>query len=63
MHKPPPFTNLLLTLRPEAPDLNTSRKEKICQGLGRLYKFKNIPFNMPRYRSIEKLPFISLERS
>ena len=38
-----------------------SRKARVCYDLARYYKWKNIPFEMPRYRQIEKLPFIPLE--
>ena len=37
------------------------RKERISHDLARYYKWKGIPFEKPRYRKIEKLPFIPLE--
>ncbi len=38
-----------------------SRKERIVWELIRFYKWKNIPFNPPHYRPVDKLPFIPLE--
>jgi integrase len=38
-----------------------NRKRKLVEDLARFYKFKNIPFNKPRYRKVEKVPFIPLE--
>jgi integrase len=38
-----------------------SRKQRISWDLFRFYRWKNIPFEMPRYRQVEKLPFIPLE--
>ena len=42
-------------------NVSVNRKEKICQGLARFYRSKGIPFVMPRYNRIQKLPFIPLE--
>jgi len=41
--------------------LGESRKEKLSDDLARFYRYKNIPFDKPRYRGVEKLPFIPLE--
>jgi integrase/recombinase XerD len=38
-----------------------SRKQRISWDLARFYKWKGVPFEMPRYRQVEKLPFIPLE--
>jgi integrase len=38
-----------------------SRKRKLVEDLVRFYKFKNIPFDKPRYKKIERVPFIPLE--
>jgi len=37
------------------------RKRKLVEDLSRFYKFKNIPFDRPRYKKTEKIPFIPLE--
>ena len=39
-----------------------ARKEKLTDDLARFYRFKNIPFNRPRYQRVEKLSFIPLKR-
>jgi hypothetical protein len=41
--------------------VSVGRKEKICQDLARLYKLKKIPFQMPRYRRVDSLPFVPQE--
>ncbi len=41
--------------------VSEGRKERVSNDLTRFYKFKGIPFEKPRYRKIEKLPFIPLE--
>jgi len=38
-----------------------SRKRKLVEDLARFYRFKNIPFDRPRYKRIDKIPFIPLE--
>jgi integrase len=38
-----------------------SRKRKLVEDLTRFYKFKNIPFDRPRYKKTDKIPFIPLE--
>jgi hypothetical protein len=38
-----------------------SRKQRTSWDLVRFYKWRGIPFEMSRYRQIEKLPFILLE--
>jgi integrase len=42
-------------------NVSIGRKEKICQDLARFYKFKQLAFEMPRYRRIESVPFVPLE--
>jgi len=56
-------------LDPEAVKMNLAsasvsvgRKEKICQDLARFYKFKQIPFQIPRYHRIDTLPFVPQEK-
>jgi hypothetical protein len=46
---------------PASAELSENRKEKLSDDLARFYRFKRIPFDKPRYRRIEKLPFIPLE--
>jgi integrase len=41
--------------------LSDNRKEKLTDDLARFYRYKQITFDKPRYRRIEKLPFIPLE--
>lgn len=41
--------------------LSESRKERLANTLALFYRWKGIPFDKPRYRKIEKLPFIPLE--
>jgi hypothetical protein len=41
--------------------LSENRKEKLTDDLARFYHYKQITFDRPRYRRIEKLPFIPLE--
>ena len=41
--------------------ISENRKDKLTQDLARFYKYKGIPFEKPRYRRIEKLPFIPTE--
>jgi integrase len=38
-----------------------SRKRQLVEDLARFYKYKNIPFDKPRYKKLDKLPFIPLE--
>jgi integrase len=42
--------------------VSASRKEKICQDLARFYKFKQTPFDVPRYHRIASLPFLPQEK-
>jgi len=42
--------------------VSVGRKEKICQDLARFYKFKQMPFEMPRYHRIDSLPFVPQEK-
>jgi len=42
-------------------ELSENRKEKLTDDLARFYRYKQIAFDRPRYRRIEKLPFIPLE--
>jgi hypothetical protein len=41
--------------------VSENRKEKLADDVARFYRYKRIPFEKPRYRRIEKLPFIPLE--
>ncbi len=41
--------------------VSDGRKERVSNDLTRFYRFKGIPFEKPRYRKIERLPFIPLE--
>ena len=41
--------------------LSESRKEKLSEDLARFYRYRREPFDKPRYRGIEKLPFIPME--
>jgi integrase len=41
--------------------LSENRKEKLCDDLAGFYRYKGIHFDKPRYRRVEKLPFIPLE--
>jgi integrase len=41
--------------------VSEGRKERVSNDLVRFYRFKGIPFEKPRYRKIEKLPFIPME--
>lgn len=41
--------------------LSENRKEKLTHDLTRFYHYKKMPFEKPRYRPVEKLPFIPLE--
>ena len=38
-----------------------NRKDKLADDLARFFRCRRIPFEKPRYRRIEKLPFIPLE--
>jgi len=38
-----------------------TRKQKITEELSRFYRYKQIPFNKPRYRRIDVLPMLPLE--
>jgi integrase len=40
---------------------NPSRKEGLADHLARFYRYKNIPFQKPRYRREDRVPFIPLE--
>lgn len=42
-------------------ELSENRKEKLTDDLARFYRYKHIPFDRPKHRRIEKLPFIPLE--
>ena len=42
-------------------NVSVGRKEKICQDLARLYKFKQTRFEMPRYFRIDTIPFVPQE--
>ena len=42
--------------------VSLGRKVKICEDLARFYKFKQIPFQMPRYRRIDTIPFVPQEK-
>ena len=42
-------------------DLTEGRKEALTVRLARFYKYKGISWTAPRYRRVEKLPFIPLE--
>ena len=41
--------------------VSESRKEKLATDLQRFYEYKGIPFTPPRYRRVQRLPFIPLE--
>jgi integrase len=41
--------------------ISESRKAKLTEDLARFYAYKHIPFDKPKYKRIEKLPFIPLE--
>jgi len=43
-------------------NLSENRKCKLSDDLARFYKHMNIPFERPRYRKIQRLPFIPLEQ-
>jgi integrase len=38
-----------------------SGKERLVNDLTRFYAYKNIPFDKPRYKRVDSLPFIPLE--
>jgi len=42
-------------------NLSESRKSKLAEDLARFYICKHTPFDKPRYKRIERLPFIPLE--
>jgi len=42
--------------------VSLGRKVKICEDLARFYKFKRIPFQMPRYRRIDTIPFVPQDK-
>ena len=42
-------------------EMTESRKELVGMHLSRFYEYKGIPFERPRYRRVETLPFIPLE--
>jgi integrase len=42
--------------------VSLGRKAKICEDLARFYKFKHIPFQTPRYRRIDTIPFVPQEK-
>jgi integrase len=42
--------------------VSVGRKEKICQDLARFYKFKQMPFQMPRYHRNDTIPFVPQEK-
>jgi hypothetical protein len=41
--------------------VSDGRKERLSNDLARFYRFRDIPFDKPRYRNVEKLPFVPLE--
>jgi integrase len=41
--------------------VSESRKEKLATDLQRFYELKRIPFTTPRYRRVQRLPFVPLE--
>jgi len=41
--------------------VSDGRKERLSNDLARFYKYKGMPFEKPRYRKVEKLPFVPLE--
>jgi type 1 fimbriae regulatory protein FimB/type 1 fimbriae regulatory protein FimE len=41
--------------------VSDGRKERLSNDLARFYRFRDVPFEKPRYRKIEKLPFVPLE--
>ncbi len=43
-------------------NVSVGRKEKICVDLARFYKFKQIPFQTPRYHRIDTIPFVPQEK-
>ncbi len=42
-------------------NVSEGRKERLSNDLARFYRYKGIQFEKPRYRKIEKLPFIPME--
>jgi hypothetical protein len=42
-------------------ELSENRKTKLLEDVSRFYAYLKIPFNRPRYKRIETLPFIPLE--
>lgn len=41
--------------------LSENRKKKLCDDLTGFYRYKHTHFDRPRYRRVEKLPFIPLQ--
>jgi integrase len=41
--------------------VSDGRKERLSNDLARFYRFRDIPFDKPRYRNVEKLLFVPLE--
>jgi hypothetical protein len=41
--------------------LSEARKSKLADDLIRFYRYKRIPFEKPRYKVVEQIPFIRLE--
>jgi len=42
-------------------DGSEARKAKLVEDLARVYAWKRIPFEKPKYRRVERLPFVPLE--
>jgi hypothetical protein len=43
-------------------ECTNSRKERLVVYLARFYEYKQLPFTPPRYKRVEKLPFIPTEQ-
>jgi len=41
--------------------VSDGRKERLSNDIGRFYRFKGLNFDKPRYRKVERIPFIPLE--
>jgi len=41
--------------------VSEGRKERVSNDLARFYRYMGIPFDKPRYRKVEKLPFVPME--
>src|SRR5208283_3625556 len=42
--------------------MSESRKRKLVEDLSRFYKYKNIPFDKPHYKKLDRIPFIPTEQ-